>query len=439
MPWLSAQRRAGLPAGPKDWLISVPPIDLIRGSDMAHHADIDAESILEESPDGVVVVDGTWCVRYANRSVEGIAGRARPEIVGQPLWTALPTFAGTPAEGELRRVSDEARPAAFEHRDAGADRYYVIYAHPAQATGVVVYLRDLTLQKLAEDAASATARKYRMLMEQASDGILVLDRGTRCLEVNARLCAMLGYTPREILARHYGDLIHPNDLEATPVRLDELIAHGSVTTERMLLRKDGGAVVVEVGASLLADGRILTLVRDITARKQSEEILRVQSVVDELTGVYNRRGFVQAAERELRLAAQSAGHTVLLLVADLDNLKLINDTFGHAAGDDALIVAADVLRDVVRASDVVGRWGGDEFVVFVARGAEAALEAVRARITRRLEQANAVDRPYIIALSLGTALASAHETTTLGDIIAKADADLYVEKRARPPERQWRR
>lgn len=406
---------------------------------MSHDADIDAESILEESPDGVVVVDGAWRVRYANRAVEGIAGRARPAIVGEEIWTAFPTMVGSHAEAELQRASSERRPAAFEYRDTGADRYYVVYAHSDAATGLVIYLRDLTLQKLAEDAASATARKYRMLMEQASDGILVLDRATRCLEVNARLCALLGYTPREILARQYGDLIHPHDLEATPLRLDELLAHGSVTTERVLLRKDGGAVVVEVGASALADGRILTLVRDITARKQSEEILRQQSVVDELTGVYNRRGFVQAAERELRVAAHSGGQMVLLLVADLDNLKRINDGFGHAAGDEALVAAADVLRDVVRASDVVGRWGGDEFAVFVSRGAEAALDAVRTRMTRRLEQVNAAGRPYPIALSLGAALAHAHGGTTLDDLIAQADADLYVQKRSRPADSQWRR
>jgi diguanylate cyclase (GGDEF)-like protein/PAS domain S-box-containing protein len=406
---------------------------------MSYTTGIDAQSILEESPDGVVVVDGEWRVRYANHAVEGIAGRERPAIVGEEIWAALPTLAGTASEAELRRARAESRPAAFEHRDAAADRYYVIYVHPDAHAGLVIYLRDLTLQKLAEDAASATARKYRMLMEQASDGILVMDRTTRCLEVNARLCAMLGYTPREILARHYADLIHPTDLAATPVRLDELLSHGSITTERLLLRKDGGGVVVEVGASVLADGRILTLFRDITARKQSEEILRVQSVVDELTGVYNRRGFIQAAERELRIAAHSGGQTVFLLMADLDNLKLINDTYGHAAGDDALVAAADVLRDVVRASDVVGRWGGDEFAVFVSRGADAALEAVQARITRRLERANDVDRPYLIALSLGAAFVRADDATTLEGLIAQADAALYADKRSRPAERVWRR
>ena len=407
---------------------------------MSHKAEIDAESILEESPDGVVVVDGAWRVCYANRAVEGIAGRERAVIVGEDIWTALPTLTATAAETALRRSGAESRPSAFEHRDLAADRYYVVYAHPdARTGGLVIYLRDLTLQKLAEDSASNTARKYRMLMEQASDGILVMDRTTRCLEVNARLCAMLGYTSREILQRSYRDLIHPSDLAATPVRLDELMANGSVLTERLLLRKDGGGVVVEVGASVLADGRILTLFRDITARKQNEDLLRAQSVVDELTGVYNRRGFIQAAERELRIAAGSGGQMVFLLMADLDNLKLINDTYGHAAGDDALVTAADVLRDVVRASDVVGRWGGDEFAVFVSRGADAALDAVRTRITRRLERANDSIQPYIIALSLGAAFVRADDATTLDGLIAQADAALYADKRSRPALRQWRR
>src|SRR5688572_11857868 len=115
---------------------------------MSQNAGIDAESILEESPDGVVLVDGTWRVRYANRAVEGIAGRARTEIVGEEIWTALPTLTGTAAEKELRRASAESRPSAFEHRDPGADRYYVVYVHPDRQMGLVIYLRDLTLQKL---------------------------------------------------------------------------------------------------------------------------------------------------------------------------------------------------------------------------------------------------------------------------------------------------
>jgi diguanylate cyclase (GGDEF)-like protein/PAS domain S-box-containing protein len=406
---------------------------------MSQNARLDAEAIVEDSPDAVIVVDSAWRVLYSNRAVEGIAGRARAEFVGEELWTALPTLIGTTAESELRRVSTESRPTAFDHHDSSAGRYYVIYAQPDRRSGLVIYLRDLTLQKLAEDAASATARKYRMLMEQASDGILVMDRTTRCLEVNARLCAMLGYTSREILTRQYSELIHPDDLAATPVRLDELFTQGSVTTERLLLRKDGGRVSVEVGASVIADGRILTLFRDITARKQNEELLRAQSVVDELTGVYNRRGFVQAAERELRLAAEPGTQMVLLLMADLDNLKLINDNFGHASGDAALVTAADVLRDVVRASDVVGRWGGDEFAVFISRGADAALEAVRARITLRLERANADDRPYLVGLSLGAASVRADGRTTLDALIAQADEALYAEKRSRTAERQWRR
>ena len=392
---------------------------------------LDAESILEESPDAVIVVDHDWRVTYANRAVEGVVGRPRAELIGETIWVAAPTLAGTAAESELRRAEAESRPAAFEHRDAGVARYYVVYAQPAPRSGLVIYLRDLTLQKLAEDAASATARKYRMVVEQASDGILVMDQNRRCLEANARLSQMLGYSQREILSRHYEDLIHPEDLAATPARLDELLTRGSVTTERRLLRKDGGVVVAEVGGSLLEDGRILTLFRDVTERKRAEEALRAQSVVDELTRVCNRRGFVQAAERELAISQLTPGRSALLILADLDNLKIINDTHGHAAGDDALVIAADALRDVVRASDIVGRWGGDEFIVFVSHGTQAALDAVRSRLAWRLETANAAGRPYTVSLSLGAAFSPPGGAVTLDRLIAEADAALYSEKRNR--------
>ncbi len=390
-----------------------------------------AEELLESCREGILVLGADWRLTYLNGEAERLSGLPRGELIGEVIWTALPALVGTFFETELRRASETRRAAAFEHRDQVDGRYYVVFANPIANRSLAVYYRDLTLQKRAEDAARESARKYQMLMEQASDGIIVTDAGTRCLEVNARLCSMLGYTKRELLGRHYAELIHPDDLAVQPVRLTELRVHGTVTTERRLMHKSGEVVHAEVGGALLDDGRILTLFRDITERKQAEERLREQLMIDPLTRVLNRRGFLQHAEQELGAARRAGDRTLMVLFADVDNLKIINDGYGHAEGDAALLAVADILRNVVRGSDVMGRWGGDEFVILVSNGSDVTLDAVTSRLQGRLREANAAGRAYPLSVSVGAVSFKAKTPISLEQALADADAALYEEKRHR--------
>ncbi len=390
-----------------------------------------AEKLLEECPEGILLLDENWRLTYLNREAERLSGRPRGELIGEVIWNAIPALVGSFFESELRRASDARRATAFEHRDQVDGTYYVVFANPLAHGYLAVYYRDLTIQKWAEDAARESARKYQMLMEQASDGIIVTDAATRCLEVNARLCSMLGYTRRELLGRHYAELIHADDLALQPVRLTELKEHGTVTTERRLLTKSGLVVHAEVGGALLDDGRILTLFRDITERKQAEEKLREQSMLDPLTRVLNRRGFLQHAEREIGAARRAGDRMLMVLFADVDNLKIINDEHGHAEGDVALLAIADILRNVVRGSDVIGRWGGDEFVILVSNGTDITLDAVTSRLENRLREANASGRAYPLSVSVGAVSFRARTPISLEQALADADAALYEEKRHR--------
>src|SRR5690606_3152575 len=121
--------------------------------------------------------------------------------------------------------------------------------------------------------------------------------------------------------------------------------------------------------------------RDVTERRRHEENLRGMTLVDELTGLYNRRGFFALAEEQIRLARHGK-RTLSLVFADLDGLKRINDILGHTAGDQAIFEAAAVLRQTFRESDVVARIGGDEFAALVL----AAEADTAARVLRRLEE-----------------------------------------------------
>jgi diguanylate cyclase (GGDEF)-like protein len=144
-----------------------------------------------------------------------------------------------------------------------------------------------------------------------------------------------------------------------------------------------------------------------------------QSVTDELTGLYNRRGFVKRAEQQLAILRESE-RPGLCLFLDLDGLKEINDAEGHEAGDQLLVEAAAVLQRLFRADDVIARIGGDEFAVFVAGYAD--VERVLARL--REQEGN-------VRFSVGTAVFDPALPQSLYELLGAADADMYDDKRAR--------
>jgi diguanylate cyclase (GGDEF)-like protein len=222
-------------------------------------------------------------------------------------------------------------------------------------------------------------------------------------------------------------------------------ARGAWRGETTLTKCDGREIPVEqvILAHRGADGEIeylSSILRDVTERKQAEATLRAFALVDELTGLYNRRGFLALAEREWE-AARAGGQGAVLVYLDLDGFKAINDTYGHAEGDRALAAVAGVLRRTFRDADVVGRLGGDEFVAFARTGAAGprALEHARetaARVQHRLqallaEATLATGRPYTLAGSAGVALFDPAAPATLSALMVEADAALYDRKRAR--------
>jgi diguanylate cyclase (GGDEF)-like protein/PAS domain S-box-containing protein len=179
----------------------------------------------------------------------------------------------------------------------------------------------------------------------------------------------------------------------------------------------------------LGDGVAVTS-RDISDRKHAEEELRAMTLGDDLTGLYNRRGFRMLAEQHLRLVKRG-GPISLLVAFDLDGFKRVNDVYGHAEGDAALRRVASILRTAFRDSDILARFGGDEFVV-LALDCGDMREQLIARVQSALNANNdAAARPYSLSLSIGTARLDPFEPVSLDELMAQADAALYAAKRNR--------
>lgn len=170
-------------------------------------------------------------------------------------------------------------------------------------------------------------------------------------------------------------------------------------------------------------------------RHQLQAALRRMSLVDELTGLYNRRGFLTLGEQQLHLARRTT-KKLLCAYADLDGLKQINDTFGHQEGDRAIRDSADILRRTFRNSDVIARIAGDEFSVVAVESSATAIDAVKARLVEQLARYNEEpsDRPYALSLSLGVTSFDTAATTSMEKVIAATDQMMYEQKHSRHQE-----
>src|SRR5690348_11350649 len=152
------------------------------------------------------------------------------------------------------------------------------------------------------------------------------------------------------------------------------------------------------------------------------------ALTDELTGLYNRRGFLALAERQLKLARR-AGRSMLLFFIDVDGMKEINDVFGHAEGDAALKCTAEALETTFRDSDLIARFGGDEFAALAIEASGQNEATIRDRLTEYLKSASRKDSSCEFSLSLGTARFNPWNPTSIRELIAEADRTMYEQKR----------
>jgi diguanylate cyclase (GGDEF)-like protein/PAS domain S-box-containing protein len=207
--------------------------------------------------------------------------------------------------------------------------------------------------------------------------------------------------------------------------LGAAIQRRAVERELQEARSDLEARVQDRTAELAAANEKLEA--EVYKRKRAQAKLRVLAITDELTGLYNRRGFFALAGQQLRVARRLGSET-LLLVADLDGLKTINDTFGHHEGDSALIATARILQDSFRESDVIARIGGDEFVVFQIEAEDSATEKMVERLQRRFDLYNASKgRPYTLSASTGVVRCDP-DCQSLSSLLILADALMYKKK-----------
>jgi len=305
--------------------------------------------------------------------------------------------------------------------------------------------RDVEQLKHTAEELATSEEHYRMLTEQSSDLVRLLALNGAIIYVNPAVERLLGYSVKEYLALAPRSLMHPDELATAAMIVSEIqqrTRSAGVSTYR-LRHKSGEYRWFEVHWAVQRDAQgaprdVHTVGRDVTARLESERRLnayatelKTLSLRDELTGLYNRRGFLEVAGQAHAQALKDASFAALIFI-DLNGLKRINDELGHDIGDLALRDAAEVLRSALRATDVLARLGGDEFVAFATGFRAAELELLRDRLRKLAEQRTTEQaRSFRLSMSVGAACLSPGSERTLSELLDEADAAMYEQKNAR--------
>ncbi len=264
---------------------------------------------------------------------------------------------------------------------------------------------DVTERAQAETRLKESEERYRIAIEHSNDGVAIERNGTH-LYVNQKFLDMFGYEDFDDLMRggEHREL-HPDDRERVLeyARRRQGGEQAPSRYEYKGVRKNGAVIYVEASvATTVHDGEraSIAFLRDVTARKEMEDRLETMSMVDELTGLYNRRGFLALSQDRLNRAKPGTGGMEMFFV-DLDGMKQINDTLGHKEGDQALTDIAAILRQTFRRPDIVGRMGGDEFAVLAVSATDESGEDLKKRLRLVLDSHNRSEsRRYHLSLSV---------------------------------------
>jgi diguanylate cyclase (GGDEF)-like protein/PAS domain S-box-containing protein len=277
-----------------------------------------------------------------------------------------------------------------------------------------------------------TETRYRQLLELSPDAVIVHARGS-ILFTNTSAAQLLGAaTEQELVGRPLADFVDADSraaLERAPVSQATVTEGNALRIRARLLSVSGGAVDVEITSSRCVyhdKPAVVMLARDISAQLRYERDLHALALVDELTGLKNRRGFTLFAEQELA-RARRYGRTPVLVFADVDGLKQINDEHGHSAGDAALRHVAVALKSILREADIVARWSGDEFVALMGEGGEAGADSIGERLDAALAAQAPAHQPYAVRASVGTS--TLDPGLPLAQALERADAELYEKKK----------
>ncbi len=364
------------------------------------------KALVQHASDVIMVVDGSGTLQYLSPAFERLLGYAATEAVGLPAMQLAHPDDLEPAIralGDAQNATGTAVRIEVRLRErTGGWRWFDasvmnLVADPG-VNGVVVNLRDISERMRAQDELREAEARFRGAFEDAPIGMGLTDHDGRLFRVNRALADMLGYEPQQLRGMTVEEITHPDDREASRRQMLR-VAAGEIPgyqIDKRYLHADGHVLWVSLSVSMVrsADGQpryMIGQLEDITERKANAERLAHAAIHDPLTGLPNRVLFVDRLARALA-RARRRDTKVGVIFLDLDRFKVVNDSLGHATGDELLKAISERLLETLRPEDTVARFGGDEFVVLCE---DVTDEAIVGQLAERIEAT--ISRPSVIA------------------------------------------
>jgi diguanylate cyclase (GGDEF)-like protein/PAS domain S-box-containing protein len=300
--------------------------------------------------------------------------------------------------------------------------------------GLFVIRRDIRRRREAEEALRESEERSKYLIEHANEFIYRTDMSGRLIFVNPVSVETLKFSEQELVGRHYLDLVRPDFRETVEKFYGRQLIKKipNAYQEIPILTKDGREIWIGQNTQLVMEhGSIVgfqAIARDITERKRTIDELHSLSLTDDLTGLYNRRGFLTLVEQRLKHPNRTNERFVLVF-ADIDGLKQINDRLGHHQGSQAIVKAAEILKQTFGTSAIIARLGGDEFTALAMAPSNDDAETIKARLQEKIQSFNAPhELPFELSISVGIVLLDPHSKLSIDEWIHKADAAMYEHK-----------
>ncbi len=393
----------------------------------------------------VAVKDASYRFVMLNREYERLQGRGRSELVGKTVFDLFPDGSAEEFHHDDRRAL-ETRTAVRNEVEVpqpdGSIRYFHMVRSPlcdsaGRVYGLVGVGTDVTAARREAEALHEAHERFEQVFQNAAIGMAVVSLEGRFVKVNRALCELTGHAEAALLASSFADVTHPDDVDADRAEAERLLAAevASYEMEKRCICADGRVVWVLLSVSLVRTAQheplqYIAQLQDISERKQFEHELRRRAEHDALTGLRNRARFEEDLAQQLA-RCRRYDERAALLVIDLDAFKRLNDEHGHKAGDEALKHVAATLTASVRDSDIVARWGGDEFVVLAPHSDASEARQLADGVLERLRSSplSIGARATVVSASVGVAELGGGALTA-DEAFSLADASMYEAKRA---------
>jgi diguanylate cyclase (GGDEF)-like protein/PAS domain S-box-containing protein len=407
-------------------------------------------TFVEHSLDIIVLMNLEGTITYINPAVERVLGFKPEERIGAKGFGLIhPDDMKFIADSFNTLATDTNSPVIktemhLRHKDGSWRTLEAVgsnLVHNNVVEAVIVNYRDITERKQAEESLKETELKFRTIFDSASDGILLLDVGDgKFSSANEKICNMLGYTNEELLNLGISD-IHPQEFIAFVMDQSEKQLKKEILIAKNIpvMKKDKTVFFADISSSPITLGEkeyLLGMFRDITERKQAEDLLkeserkyRELSIIDDLTQLYNSRHFHAQFEIEIERSNRYQQPLTLLLL-DLDKFKKFNDKYGHVEGDLVLSRLGQVIKRCLRDSDSAYRYGGEEFTIMLpmTTGEEGIVTAKRIQAELRKEAFSPVlGQEVYMTVSIG--LAQYKPKEEMKTFVRRVDKLMYQAKK----------